>query len=72
VDHGAAVESVIFLPTGGIFLSAGMWSCINIKKFNIVNFKTFCLAAQVFIELMSSNHSCTLYVPLKCHLFKEK
>ncbi|KDR24524.1 U3 small nucleolar RNA-associated protein 15 homolog [Zootermopsis nevadensis] len=23
VDHGAAVESVIFLPTGGIFLSAG-------------------------------------------------
>ena len=24
VDHGAPVESVLFLPTGGVFLSAGM------------------------------------------------
>ena len=24
VDHGAPVESVLFLPTGGIFISAGM------------------------------------------------
>lgn len=24
LDHGAPVESVLFLPTGGVFLSAGM------------------------------------------------
>ena len=23
IDHGAPVESVLFLPTGGVFLSAG-------------------------------------------------
>ena len=29
VDHGAHVESVLFLPTGGVFLSAGILN-INI------------------------------------------
>jgi U3 small nucleolar RNA-associated protein 15 len=28
MDHGAPVESVLFLPTGGVFLSAGMCICL--------------------------------------------
>lgn len=34
VDHGAPVESVLFLPTGGVFLSAGM--VLHITNFMMV------------------------------------
>lgn len=40
VDHGAPVESILFLPSGGIFLSAGEIA-VDIRHWFLVKL-TFC------------------------------